>query len=58
MTTSPHQTHDAAERQDKTSKVEDQTKAEVEDTRKGVEMDTGDEKKGQMGHSDVGEENL
>ena len=56
--TPPSQTDDAAERQDETRKVEDQRKAEVEDTRKDVEMDSDDEETRQMGHSDVGEEKM
>ncbi|XP_030287785.1 uncharacterized protein LOC115590542 [Sparus aurata] len=53
VTTSPSQTDDAAERQDETSKVEEQRKAEVEDTRKDVEMDADDEEKSLVGYSDV-----
>ncbi|KAM8747845.1 uncharacterized protein AB9X84_015729 [Acanthopagrus schlegelii] len=56
--TPPSQTDDAAERQDETRKVEDQKKAEVEDTRKDVEMDTDDEETRRMGHSDVAAESL
>ena len=58
VTTSPSQTADAAEQQDETWKVEDQMEAEVEDGSKDTEMDTDDEEKRQMGHSDVGEEKL
>ncbi|XP_073331734.1 uncharacterized protein [Pagrus major] len=53
VTTIPSQTDDAAERRDETSEVDDQMQAEVEYTRKDVEMDTNDEEKRQMGHSDV-----